>query len=291
MRHVITLSTIPPRFAQIGPTLASLVRQTSRPEAVELYIPASYRRFPEWGGGLPEVPEGVTIVRVEADHGPATKVLPAARKWRGQGVDLLYADDDHHYARNWARRFLDVRREHPEAAVCAAATTVERMGRPWSAPRPTPTARIAPGYQEQIGFHLRRLGRAFVDGIVPARPGRVKLLPKFRKLDASGFVDIAEGYAGVALRPEMLDDAAFDIPPVIWSVDDVWLSGHFARRGVPIWADQRLNLAQAILPLSRTAPLYSAVIEGSNRPQANTACVDYMRKTYGIWGGTAAQST
>jgi hypothetical protein len=52
-----------------------------------------------------------------------------------------------------------------------------------------------------------------------------------------------------------------------------------------------LNLAQAILPLSRTAPLYAAVIEGSNRPQANIACVDYMRNTYGIWGGTAAQST
>ena len=38
MRHVITLSTIPPRFAGIGPALRSLVAQRSRPEAVELTI-------------------------------------------------------------------------------------------------------------------------------------------------------------------------------------------------------------------------------------------------------------
>ena len=94
MRHVITLSTIPPRFSQIGPTLRSLVRQRARPEAVELYIPQSYRRFPQWGGALPEVPDGVTIIRVEEDLGPATKILPAAKAYRGQGVELIYGDDD-----------------------------------------------------------------------------------------------------------------------------------------------------------------------------------------------------
>jgi hypothetical protein len=56
-------------------------------------------------------------------------------------------------------------------------------------------------------------------------------------------------------------------------------------------SSELFDLAQAILPLSRTAPLYAAVIEGSNRPQANSACVDYMRETYGIWGGVAIQST
>ena len=39
--------------------------------------------FVQPGGGLPEVPEGVRIVRVEEDLGPATKVLPAAQAWRG----------------------------------------------------------------------------------------------------------------------------------------------------------------------------------------------------------------
>jgi len=287
VRHIITLSTIPPRFAGIGGTLSSLVRQSSRPEAVELYIPAAYRRFPEWGGALPEVPEGVRIVRVEQDFGPATKVLPAARAYRGQEVELLYADDDQFYARGWAAGFLAMRKAHPDAALCAAATTVVRMGRDWSTRTPLPRAVVAPHYLDQIGFHLRRL----VGKATRRRSDAAPLQPLFRKLDQSGFADIAEGYAGVAVRPDFFDDAAFAIPPVAWAVDDVWLSGHLARRGVPIWADMRLNRVQAILPVSQTEPLYNAVIDGANRPDANLASVDHMRRAYGIWGGDAVQST
>ena len=105
VRHIITLSTIPPRFAGIGGTLRSLVRQSSRPEAIELYVPAAYRRFPEWGGALPEVPPGVRIIRTPQDFGPATKILPAARAYRGQEVELLYADDDQCYQPGWAAGF------------------------------------------------------------------------------------------------------------------------------------------------------------------------------------------
>jgi hypothetical protein len=291
MRHVISLSTIPPRFSQLGPALTSLVRQTSRPEAVELYIPRHYRRFPQWGGGLPDVPEGVTIVRVDEDLGPATKALPAARAWRGQDVVLLYCDDDTFYHRDWAARFLAVQRAHPGEAICASGTTLERMGRPWTEARRGPRAEYAPPFPKQFGFQLRRLARVAFGGLGGRGAERLKLLPQFRKLVRSGYADIAEGFAGVAVRPDFLDDAAFSLPPVVWSVDDVWLSGHLARQDIPIWADQSLNLAQAIIPLSRTLPLYAAVIEGADRRAANQACIDYMRQTYGIWGGVADQST
>lgn len=287
MRHVITLSTIPPRFGDIGPTLASLVGQRSRPEAVELWIPRHYRRFPGWGGALPEVPAGVTIRRAETDHGPATKILPAVRAYRGQPVELLYVDDDHLYAPGWAEAFLRLRAARPEAAICAAATTLERMGRPWAAARPQPQAVVAPGYLAQPVFRARRALAAALAG------GRAKitLMPPFRKLDRSGWTDIAEGYAGVALRPGFLDDAAFEIPPVLWSVDDVWLSGHLARAGVPIWADRGLNRARARHAVSRTEPLYAAVIEGADRRMANQRCIDHLRAAYGIWGGVADHST
>jgi hypothetical protein len=284
MRHIISLSTIPPRFAAIGPTLRSLVAQASRPEAVELYIPRTYRRFPQWGGSLPEVPEGVKIVRIDEDLGPATKILPAARAYRGQGVELLYVDDDHHYPTTWAAQFLKLRKAHPNAAVCAAATTVRRMGRDWEDTARQPQAIIAPPYETQTGFQLHRLLAALTKR--SATP--LTLLAPFRKLDQSGYADIAEGYAGVALRPEFLDEVAYTIPQVLWAVDDVWLSGQLARRGIPIWADKQLNGARAVLPLSRTHPLYSAVIDGADRTGANLACVDYMRATYGVWGGAVA---
>ena len=287
MRHVISLSTIPPRFDKIGPTLAALVRQRSRPEAVELYIPRSYRRFPQWGGGLPEVPHGVTIVRVDEDLGPATKVLPAARSWRGQGVVLLFLDDDHVAAPSWAGRHLRLRRQHPEAALCASGSTLERMGAAPNPGRRLPHGVVAPDGVEQLGFQLRRLAAVALE---PLR-GKPLLRPAFRRLDRSGYVDIAEGVGGVSLLPEAFDDAVWQIPPVLWTVDDVWLSGHLERRGIPIWADQSLNLVRKVGAIDATHALYRATIEGANREQANLACVNHMRQAYGIWGGMAAQST
>ena len=125
MRHVITLSTIPPRFSGLGPTLRALVAQSSRPEAVELWIPQHYRRFPGYGGELPEVPEGVAIRRCDTDLGPATKVLPAAQERRGQAVDLIFCDDDQLYRRDWAARLLAVRARRPADAVTAGGTNAE----------------------------------------------------------------------------------------------------------------------------------------------------------------------
>jgi len=285
MRHVITLSTIPPRFSQLGPVLASLAAQRSRPEAVELYIPRSYRRFPQWGGGLPEVPEGITIVRVDEDFGPASKVLPAARIWRGQEVELIYIDDDQICAPNWAEGFLQVRREHPEAAVCASINSVKRIGRNWEADSPQPRAVRAPESFQQLGYQLRNFLRTPF-----RRKDGLKLVCAFRKLDRTGYADIAQGFTGVALRPDFFDETAFQIPPVVWAVDDVWLSGHLARRGIPIWADQRLDRITPIANVVHTASLRDSTIDGADRDGANLACVDYFRDTYGIWGGSASQS-
>lgn len=290
MRHVISLSTIPPRFGAIGPTLQSLLAQQSRPEAVQLYIPQAYRRFPQWGGALPSVPEGVTIVRAEADLGPATKILPAARAWHGQEVELLYGDDDQFYPPDWAASFLKLCLAHPGAAVCGAATSLDRIAPGLPSFAPGPRAVLAERPQRQPLWRLRK-------GLATARAGLglgaadPDLQPGYPKLRKSGHVDIAEGFMGVAVRPEFFDDEAFAIPPVVWTVDDVWLSGHLARRGVPIWADRALNLARAFNQVERTFPLYAARIDGVDRPAANVTALYHMRATYGIWGGVAAQST
>jgi hypothetical protein len=287
MRHVITLSAIPPRFGTLAPTLRSLLAQRSRPEAIEVYIPRTYRRFPDWGGGLPEVPEGVSIVRTEEDYGPATKILAAARAYRGREVELLYVDDDHVYAPGWAAASLTLRKAHPEAVICAGATSVDRLGGGWKATVPLPRAVLSPPHAGQAGFQLRLA----LSQILGGKTTGESLFPQFRKVEQSGYADIAEGYAGVGIRPEFLDDAAFAIPPVLWAVDDLWLSGHYARRGIPIWADRGLNLARAVLRSSRAEALNRAVIDGADRRAANRACVAYMRGTYGIWGGVATQST
>ncbi|MCX7286080.1 MAG: glycosyltransferase family A protein [Rhodobacterales bacterium] len=286
MRHLITLSTIPPRFGDIGHTLRSLLAQKSRPEAVQLYIPRSYRRFPQWGGGLPEVPEGVSIVRIDDDLGPATKVLPAVRAYRGQDIELLYVDDDNYYAPDWAARVLTLRQKHPKTALCAKGLTVQRIGRPWTAAGPLPRAVAAPAASQQFGYHFWRM----LANARRSEPGKPEFRHWYRILDKSGYLDVAEGYAGVAIRPEYLDDAVFNIPPVLWAVDDIWISGHLTRCGIPIWADKSLNRSRVYAELRQQYPLFKAVLDGADRQQANLACVDYMRETYGIWGGEATQS-
>jgi hypothetical protein len=289
MRHIVTLSTIPPRFADIGQTLKSLVAQRSRPDAVELYIPHTYRRFPEWGGALPDVPEGVTIRRIDQDYGPATKILPAAKGYRGQAVELIFADDDQIFEPAWSQAFLDVRKAHPEAVVCAGGKTLERLERPWAGPRPEPRAVVGDLRDEQARFVF---GTIWLTAMAELRGKSMSTLQaRYRKIKRSGYIDTVLGFAGVALRPEFLDDEAYVIPDVIWAVDDIWLSGHFARLGIPIWADSGLNLARTVNQTQWNEPLFAAVIDGTRRKEANAACVDYMRKTYGIWGGVATQST
>lgn len=286
MRHIISLTTIPPRFASLGPLLQALRDQSSRPEAVELWLPRRYRRFPGYGGALPDLPEGITLRLTDEDLGPATKVLAAARARRGEAVEILFCDDDHIYGPRWAAGLLAARARHPEAAVAAAATTLAAMGRPWTAPGPLPRAKMAVPYTEQRLFRLRR-------GLLALRHGgraRIPLMAPFRTVDRAGYADFFEGYGGVALAPDMLDDAAFDIPPVLWSVDDVWLSGHLARRGIPIWTEPGLHRARAQHGVSRTDPLYAAIIQGKGRRDANRACIDHFRQTYGIWGGSDAGS-
>jgi len=287
MRHVITLSSIPPRFDRIGPALRSLLRQSSRPEAIELYIPRTYRRFPQWSGTLPQVPEGVRILRVDEDLGPATKILPAARAYRGQAIELIYVDDDHVYDRNWVQTCLDRRRSRPAAAICGSGREIRSFGCDWVSAGPLPPpVRLARSRRElwrALDLVVRQTCAAF---------GKAASAPVLmRRFQTSGYADIAEGFGGVMVQPDFFDDAAHAIPPVLWSVDDIWLSGQLARRGIPIWVDRDLYRRRVVPEASLRYPLFANVIEGADRDTANLACIDHMRRTYGIWGGAAVQST
>lgn len=95
----LSLTSIPPRFDSLRPTLDSLLRQGA--DAVFLCLPRRYRRFV--AATVPELPEGVTLLWSEEDHGPATKLLPAAQHLRGRGARLIYCDDDWIYEPGWAQ--------------------------------------------------------------------------------------------------------------------------------------------------------------------------------------------
>lgn len=274
---IISLSTIPPRFDRIGPTLDSLLRQSVRPDRIVVYVPRAFRRFPDYDGRLPQVPEGVEIRVVDKDYGPASKVLHAVREYRGQDCDILFCDDDLLYPPDMAEALLAERRRIPDACIATsgfegtriAPCTMQRSLQPRAERRARATDLV---YQAKQAWHglARRLAAEW-------RPG-----PTRAAIRRAGYVDIFEGCGGVLVRPEFFDDHAFEIPDVMWTVDDVWLSGMIAKAGRGVWlcAGRQDPVAQRTMGV---ASLAHSVIEGADRAGANAACFAYLRETYGIW--------
>jgi hypothetical protein len=264
---VISLTAIPPRFPYLGETLASLLDQRAEVESVNLYLPRRYRRF-EWDSTqLPRVPEGVNIRLVDEDLGPATKVLPAAREYRDRRVSILFCDDDKVYDPDWAQRFVDCSRQHPDCCIVEEGGDVAHYSRYQVHGTREPRARRR---KKDLSYRLRRL----------ASLG----LWKPRKSSASGYVDVLEGWGGVLVKPGFFNDAAYRIPEILWLVDDIWLSGQLALNGVPIWlnADAAARAKGNSNEVSE-ASLRKLVYQGHGRVEANQACIDYFRQEHGIW--------
>ncbi len=274
---IVSLSSIPSRFGLLEPTLNCLLRQSARPDRILLHIPRRYRRFPDWDGRLPEVPPGVEIVRVEEDLGPATKVLFAAQAHRGQDVDILLCDDDRRYKPHWAQTFVDARPAHPDACLAIAGFEANRYGQSAMKDRLQPRAR-----RRSRALDLRFQAQMAWEWLFPPVERKFLREPTRQLFRQSGYVDCFEGFCGAMVRPDFFDDAAMDIPPVVWSVDDVWLSGQLARRGVPIWLIAGQHDTQHT-PAGISDALYMARIEGADRDEANKRCIAYFRDTHGIW--------
>lgn len=261
VKNIISLTTIPPRMDKVGPTLQSLVNQTAAIDAVILWVPERYRR-PEFGGfELPEVPEGVEIRRCGLDYGPATKVLPAIDAFQGKDVRILYCDDDRLFHPEWAANLLRESDLYPGECIAEAGEVVELAVR--KAFRPSLAYRILRIVTLGLyGYFYRKKNRAL-------DPGR-------------GRVDICKGYGGVLVRPEFFNDAAFNIPDLLWTVDDFWLSGQLALNEIPIRKITRHENSNKT-DLADVSALADYVYLDHGRHEANLACIKYYQDTYGIW--------
>jgi hypothetical protein len=266
---IITLTSIPPRMKYLPQFFTNLARQKLKPDAVELYVADRYRRFPGEVPSLPSLPSWVSVTYLDDDLGPATKVLPAARKWRGKQVDLLFCDDDRLYDPGWTTRFAAARRQSGDA-LCEQGRQLPYFGlRACQSDRPErPQPRdYEPGLGERL---VQRLGLSY---FFPRRPNYL----------ASGFFDAFEGLGGVMIRPDWFDNSAYDIPPVLWTVDDIWLSGQVIRAGRDIRSTDGARRCPTLWLSHSAAPLYKHVEEDANRAEANRRCIIWFQDTYGIW--------
>lgn len=244
-------------MAHLTPTLRSILDQSRRPDEVAIYVPRTYRR-PEFNCyELPTVPEGIEIRICDFDFGPATKVLPATLAYAGSDTVIVYCDDDQIYDREWLSRLLAVSRTYPGECIADRGL---RVGKIDAHSRP-----------KDLAYRARRIASL---GLWHPR--------KALDVPAGGLVDIALGYGGVLIRPEFIPPTAYEIPGILWTVDDIWLSGQMVSHGVRIrqasGARRSANGQAAAL-----APLLDTRIEAHDRTTADQACVDYFRRNYGIW--------
>ncbi len=277
---IISLTSIPPRFAGLRPVLEQLQRQTETIDEIRLYIPKRYRRFPDYDGRPPDVPKGVNVVRVEDDLGPASKFLHAARDLEGEDVQILFCDDDRIYSRHWARGLLSAQRQRPgDCVACYGAHLHEIVpGTPVAGEGPRA---VAGRHLPDPVFRMKR----YAQRLKWWRPTPVGDKAQRRYVVRAGYADIAFGYSGVVIRPEFIGPD-FEIPDAVWMVDDILISGHLARHGIGIWLPRRVEHCSRNTT-EMTDPLRAANFEGDDRVASNRRAIDYFRESYGIWQNTA----
>ena len=276
MKVVVSLSTIPPRFKDLGKTLNCLLNQNLPADEIQVYIPRNYRRFPQHSFSLPEVPPGINIKIVDNDLGPATKVLYCAKAHWGTQTRIIYCDDDRLPERNWLKSFIVATDKNPEKAIVSTGWHLERYGIKASNIR-LPRA-VKYRVIENYGYLMGRINQKIKEAILQRKvqkPSRVNI-------KKSGFIDIAAGYGGVSVKPDFFDKNAFDIPPVVWTVDDVWLSGLLENRGIGIWAANSIRVPVNLSDIG-IAGLGGSIIEGHGRHSANKIGIKFFQDQHAIW--------
>ena len=194
-RVVVSLTTIPSRLSRLRPTLNSLLTQDYPPTAIYLAVPRQSVREGKpyrMPGWLADYP-AITVIDSERDWGPASKLLPALLAERECPDTLVITvDDDNIYPREMVGTFVTFSQRLPDAALCFRGHVV--AGR-WKESRAVFGTRVS----------------------APTR------------------MDIVTGCGGILVKPRFFDGAVFDYdgaPPSAFFVDDIWISGHLARRGV-----------------------------------------------------------
>jgi len=265
--RIISLTSIPPRFPYLKETLESLVAQNAA-DQIRLYIAKNYRRFPEYNGELPDVPEGVTICRIDEDLGPATKILPACKEFRGQDVQILFCDDDGLFPEGWAKRLFDIQSKRSGEAIAT-------WGRPASRNRLQnrgPSAK-----QIQLDRDIQYRAERMLQKMFGYKP-------LIRPMIKSGYADIFFGVCGVVVKADFFDDEAFSIPDDAWFVDDIWLSAQLARRNIPIYCPWRLPCPRSSDAVNQDS-LLDLELQGAARQELNRKAIEYCQNKYGIWKG------
>ena len=274
---ILSLSTIPPRFGMLGMSLNSLINQKRKADEIHVYIPKTYKRFPEHNFCIPDVPEGVSVKIIDHDYGPATKALPCAKAYRGTNTRIIYGDDDRFADTSWLDNMLKCSDERPEDVIVSSGMTLQNYGLMLRNQKFFPRAKRA-----KVKYDFEYLARRLVQKFFETTTSKSRIKPARCNYSSSGYVDIALGVGGVSVRADFFDESFFEIPEILWPDDDIWLSGNYLRQGRGIWASNKIRFP-VDSGASNTNGLAFSIINGKDRNKTALDGILYMQELYDIW--------
>ena len=262
MSFILSLTSIPARFAGLGKLLYIVNSSSIKPEAIRINIPEKYNN-PAFGiPNLASIPSDFEIVRTEVDWGPGTKVIPTIADHKGKDIKIIYIDDDRNYSPQLFEDLLISSEEFPNCAICTHGVAVSRQ--------------LTEAHWKSRPLQYRMFR------ILSANAWNPK-----RKAENSCEDLIAEGYGGVLVKPSFFTETLFEFPPALRSVDDVWISANLAFNHVQIQKLKKQLPNQPLISEGLDIGMLNSLLKrrdgDMNRFQANESCIKYSQEILGVW--------
>ena len=222
-RVIVSLSTVPERIGNLGPTIRSLLRQTRPPDEIVLAIPEfSIREQRPYA-----VPKHVSrwprmrVLHCQKDWGPATKFIPIVREElaAGRGNTLIMVvDDDRIYPRDALETYLHYNKQLPDAALCFRGAAMPR----------------------DLDWRHAKMIRA----------------SELRQPQPAAVIT---GCGSYLIQPRFFDESLWDYsqaPQGAFYMDDIWISGCLARRNVKRYVVPASAMMRSVFRQRRTLSLH-----------------------------------
>jgi hypothetical protein len=212
VRIVASYTTLPTRYDLLKTSILSLKAQTRQLDAIYVAIPYRAARLKV---DYPPIPDDLaqlcTVVRVETDYGPLTKIYGALLMESDPDTIIMSCDDDVLFEPNQVEALLVHQLEYPKSAVCSMGALI---GLSMFFISVTGNIEIFRSWAAFFGFPIPKEGRR-VDLVYGSGGVMYK----------RGFFPVKDRLHEDFMKYSLEDSALFHN-------DDVLISGHLCKNGI-----------------------------------------------------------
>ena len=222
-RVIASLSTVPERIGNLGPTIRSLLKQTRPPDEIVLAIPEFSIReqrpyaVPKYLSRWPRL----RVLHCRKDWGPATKFIPVVQEElvAGRGNTLIMVvDDDRVYPGDALETYLYYSEQLPDAALCFRGAAMPQS------------------------LDWRNAKMIYANELRGPQPAAV-----------------ITGCGSYLIQPRFFDESLWDYsdaPRGAFYMDDIWISGCLTRRNVKRYVVPASAMMRSVFRQRRTLSLH-----------------------------------